>query len=1059
MFLHFLIAMELPKELEEHFILVLKSFSSKLTMLPKALKKKWEKKPGEEVEANDLMEWVRNITQDDEFCLRVFSGMGQGMLHRMSSLIHCVKDDVMEDMIKYLLVSVDPTYDAVTMISSDDLMKQMMITSKSVKDTFVMNHMVMCLYECTNMLSNIHTNWKKTALSFLIEEFNSYFTTGKRATMAVIKDVFTAMSIVDFTEPSKAVSMVVSNISRAFHNGLFIGTSRVMFNLMRRMLINAYAVKDHMIEDLCEMLDCRDYELPAELGFLDERDIVGQMIFGKEIMMFKSTNSDTLNSFYRAMFTGIKEDVKEMVDSNVIESTSGKIRLVLPYRVDKTLAAIKEDYFASKSIDMEEVMDFNESCCLFLDLDRMTKTFDRKMRDNYFVGMQKTYRFGDSMVVHSLVRALQYGSTKLMMRPSVTPEKECDIVSFVYRILERTNRPSSIKIYEPYAKMMEEVEKATLHCKSAVKSDAGRHTKKCRIRFRTRNLVMKADVEEVLEFVAGYKDRMSNRLITVLEDLAEMLSMDKENFISNPLQEISKKMSLYKYPMTTFRLVLDEYVQNRINYSVDLMCGFNDGSSAFDSLCAIICERMNPSSNMTVKKESNFSTLSDDINTWISIGGASNKIPWNLMTRGLDDAVKETARFINTSDTAFERGAKLLYCMDNSIKDINSDFVFHRRGYTEDKTEYHCWTNLDDTCLMLVDYENQKLEITFSNKDGLLDENSAVFRLMSIEKSSIVYSRFNAYYNDEGVYSTEMTCNRENNYHELGIKHLVDRFEVYINVSMELYNGKESFNASFKVFSDSYTITSTSLSKMNSNKLVMDFYMMTQGFSNLETIQEIMKKNSLTDEPVLGRWTSDRRTSQKGDDMTREAMAFSADMSVEDLIKGMKLSNFDKEMELLTDSLAEMNSSENMMDTFNGVNFEAIETMMQNTFNDDITDVDPWERASVNLYIRSAVKDAFNEEYVVSRKRLAGLFSTCTTQEEFDRAWSLIATDIHLEDPQIEDFLIRILLIIIYKGLAGKFNMKAPKMVSIIMNRKRFHNPIVTKTEIDEYESAMMLME
>jgi hypothetical protein len=1058
MFLHFLIAMELPRELEDHFILVLKSFSSKLTMLPKALKRKWEKKPEEEVEANDLMEWVRDITKDSEFCLRVFSGMGQGMLHRMSSLIHCMKDDVMEDMIRYLLVAVDPTYDAVTMISSDDLMKQMMMTSKNVKDAFVMNHMVMCLYECTNMLSNIHTNWKKTSLSFLIEEFNSYFTTGKRATMAVIKDVFTAMSIVDFTEPSKAVSMVVSNISRAFYNGLFIETSKVMFNLMRRMLMNAYAIKEHVVDDLCEVLDCRECELPAELGFLDERDIVGQMIFGKEIMMFKSTNSATLNSFYRALFTGIREDVREMVDSNIIESTSGKIRLVLPYRVDKAMAAIKEDYFASKNIDMEEVMEFNEDCCLFLDLDRMTKTFDRKMRDNYFVGMQRTYRFGDSMVVHSLVRALQYGSTKLMMRPSVISERECDIMSFVHRILERTTRPSSIKIYEPYSKMMEEVEKAMLHCKSAVKSDAGRHTKKCKIRFRTRNLVMRADVDEVMEFVAGYKDRMSNRLITVLEDLAEMLSLDKEDFISDPLKEINKKMSSYKYPMTTFKLVLDEYVQNRINYSVDLMCGFNDGSSAFDSLCSIICERMNPSYSMTVKKESNFSTLSDDINTWISLGGNSGEIPWDLMTGGLEDAVRDTAGFINTSDTAFERGAKLLYCADNSIQDIKSDFVFHRRGFTEDRAEYHCWTNLDDTCLMMVDHENCTLQMTLSNKDGLLDENSAVFRLMSIEKSSIVYSNFKAYYNDGGVYSTEMACNRNSNHYKLSIRHLVDRFEIYINMNVETYDNNEPFNASFKVFSNNYTITSTSLARMNSNELVKDFYMMTQGFSNLKTIQEIMKKNNLTDEPVLGRWTDDRNKNQKGDDMTKEAITFSADMSVEDLIKGMKLSSIDEEMEFLTDKLAEINSTDNIMETFDGVNFEAIEAMMQNAFVDDISEVDPWERASVNLYIRNAVQEAFYDEYEVSRKKLATLFNTCTTQEDFDRAWSQIATDIHLEAPEIDDFLIRILLIIIYRSLAGKMSIKAPKMVSIIVNRKRFLNPIVTKIEIDEYESAMMHM-
>lgn len=73
---------------------------------------------------------------------------------------------------------------------------------------------IISMYEITNMLCNIHINWKKSVVSFILDEFNSYFTVGKRGALAVIKDVFTAMEPVDLTEPDKAVKTVVSNIAR-----------------------------------------------------------------------------------------------------------------------------------------------------------------------------------------------------------------------------------------------------------------------------------------------------------------------------------------------------------------------------------------------------------------------------------------------------------------------------------------------------------------------------------------------------------------------------------------------------------------------------------------------------------------------------------------------------------------------------------------------------------------------------------------------------------------------------------------------------------------------------
>ncbi|QQP40631.1 Uncharacterized protein FKW44_014744 [Caligus rogercresseyi] len=234
MFCHFVIALGLPEEITDHALAVIKSFSAKMMHLPEALCEKWKNKPIAQKEEDEELEWLRTNTDPFTRVHRVTSGMGQGMFHRFSSLIHVAKDDISDQFINDYLRSNGVSFESRTMVSSDDMMKQMLITSTSMKSLLKSIDSLLIIYEVTNRLSNIHINWKKTALSFIIDEFNSYFTVGNRACLAVIKDVFTAMEPVDLTEPLHAVSEVLQNISRALRNGAYLPTVEVMTVSRRR---------------------------------------------------------------------------------------------------------------------------------------------------------------------------------------------------------------------------------------------------------------------------------------------------------------------------------------------------------------------------------------------------------------------------------------------------------------------------------------------------------------------------------------------------------------------------------------------------------------------------------------------------------------------------------------------------------------------------------------------------------------------------------------------------------------------------------------------------------
>jgi hypothetical protein len=134
--------------------------------------------------------------------------------------------------------------------------------------------------------------------------------------------------------------------------------------------------------------------LPSDLGFLSTNNIVGQMLYGNEIMMYHPDNSQNLKQFYKNVFTGLKFEETTMMKFDTIAAVSGRIKLVLPFRTDKALQNLKNDFMISMNTTYEAVMDRNEKFALFCDHGMTSSNDTDNFIYNYLSGRRGGTRSG-----------------------------------------------------------------------------------------------------------------------------------------------------------------------------------------------------------------------------------------------------------------------------------------------------------------------------------------------------------------------------------------------------------------------------------------------------------------------------------------------------------------------------------------------------------------------------------------------------------------------------------------------------------------------------------------
>jgi len=1061
MFIYFLISLELPTEIEAHMVTVLRSFSSKTVMLPKALRKKWEKKPSDQTEEDPVMEWVRRVSADSSYTMKIFSGMGQGMLHRFSSFLHCAKDDMMDELVLKYVSTMNAELEMRTMISSDDLMKQMIMSSRDPKSIFMLMKVVMIVYEVTNMLSNIHTNWKKTALSFIMDEFNSYFSRGKKATMAVIKDVFTCTEVVDLTEPLQAVKDIWSSVSRAFNHGMYLRTAGNVILCMREWVKDAYCLTNVKEEELCQKLNCLKTELPADLGFISTDHILGQLVFGPDILMYRSSNSKELTRFYKNIHTGLKEESKELVSNQTLMAISGKIRIKLPGKTDKMLKDMIDSYFMDEDINIDAVLDRENKYAFVYDESDLTWTSTMRFTNGYFIGMKKNYGFNSSMQVNSMVRALQASREKLTTRPLMEEDTCYSFDTFVDYILTRDAVASSITMYAPFKEMMVKTEEAELIFPSCSRSQSSRHTRKRKLKFRTSELVMRADKEDIIGFIVGNEDKLSNRVLTVVSDLCNMMGMDFVNFSRMPMAEIMRVFSFSDRPALIFSNMLDEYLSLRVNYSTSMMISDIDKGNALDNLLSVYCDRANAYTMMTVKKQDALVRSKNMITTWVSIGKNLNDIDLNKFPSMID--ITTNTMTIETSDSPMDRAIKIWLDSMGAATLQSSKYVFHRCFERSRDKIMHFYSNLNDTVMMHIDRTKKMVvyHIMSSDPEGM--KNSELIKFYTLDEIRENAESFEKFYWD-GVSLTNSEC--------IIKKKIEYSIEESTNIKDWKMNLRFKFGRTYdsnlnkcviNLFTDKYTLDMETLREMfpTGDEFMVSFMKVVSREMDVTELEAFMHTNDMFVNNTIGERDMINKVAhtQNVTPLTDDIMAIKGAWNDEDMLAYFSGISLDAIMEANT--LMEENEYDwSQMEAFMDDTFLA-ELMMgleaENELEPKVTK--PFERMSMNTYIFDCLRNSFELEIVVNERKLTNLFKNMNTEEGSSKIWDLVTTEVLAMYPKMKSWMVRYMVALIYLKVSRVKKVPKPNKISVIRGMENRTNTIVLGADVTEELLIMARLE
>nr|QJD26146.1 polymerase [Schistocephalus solidus bunya-like virus] len=1045
MFTYFLYSLELPEEITDHAASIMKAFASKLIFLPRSLKKKWIKKVEEETE--DIMQWTKERASLNHWSLKVFSGMGQGMIHKFSSLIHVAKDDVLDDMLKLHFKRINCDLEMTTMISSDDLLKQVLINGHDLTTLFIRIKDFVSFYECTNMLANIHTNWKKTCVSFVISEFNSYFTRGKRASLAVIKDIFTAMEPVDMTEPNKAVKDAANNIARAFKNGCYLETVEMMFFLMRKWLLGKYKYHASQIQELMTALNCdSEHKLPSDFGFLSCDYVMGQCIFGNEILMFRSDNSEEVNTFYKNLYTALKEEYEGLTADNYISALSGKIRLVLPYRTDKRLSKMIQKYMDVNHLKRDTIMSDQQKISLLSDMSKMSRMKYYSFIDPYFMSTKRNYEHGVTMQIHTVVRALQAGNGKMMAVPSVSKTTRLySALSFCKEILSRSELPSSQLIMKPLQKVMAIVEEAKAKEAICFPSDGTRHTRKRIFTFRTRELVLSADMSEILYFIINNQWKLSNRLNGILRDICELLNVSEDEFRSDPISVITNTLSFSTWPMLVFKKMLEEYLVNRINNRIEIMLSDVDTGCAIDNLMIVYCERKSPVELFKIDARSRLIVLKEYYSTWVALYRANWEFPIKQLVE--EHPYETNLEHITPGDTVVDRGMKLILKDMNLVNSLTSSFVFHTYRKGDEDSIYHVYYDLRDLLILNINKKRRAVTYYFVTEENEIDMESQLWRFAKNDIRAADAITYSQVYSDGVIISINPIKSWKDVKYRLFLSCSNTTWTMTMKVLWNKIHDIYFNQAVFTIFKEPYKIYEERIETLsillNDREYIHEFTVFRMGEMSLLHLQNFMERYKLHTEEILGRRTDTERERRNVKPLSEEVDDFGMVVSSMEFIQSfMKFGGADDYLDdLQAQQLPELDviRPEDEFALIQGLEDGSLEQLLsafENNEEREIVNIPVKNRLYMARMISEALMKAMDRDLIIDYETIC---CNLTSNAEWNsKHWNLMVTILHMEIPQLFDWMLRLIMTIIYLKVRRSRRIPVPGKLIITENFTRY---------------------
>jgi hypothetical protein len=771
-FAYFTSNWNLPSNMESMMLSVISAFSVKKCLIPESLKKKWGKKKNEDKEYLEGVQYTRDFSEKHWGTLLLNSGMGQGMLHFLSSFYHCIMDDYVEEILEKILYRVHSVQmHQTSLISSDDKTKMMIFIFRSgfkKADEVLKDYLK--LLDWLFRLSNIHTNWKKSGLNFIITEFNSLFSVGKRMQWAVIKDIYNANSIPDMSSPEEAVVFMNSNIRRCLEHGVYYDTLKMMCWMARKQLMRYYRYTEATLEDLKKTLNCKEELLPYQLGFFPTEYIVESMLYGLEINMFNKKNSEELKKFYWNLYSHNPGENYKVSKKNVpfSEVCAGKYWYELPMKLDKQLSKIRNEFF-NENLNMtsEELMEVSNHYKLNHNATNTDMRHFEVFSEEFFMGMRRKYEFQETMVVHSLIRALQASTAKGKRYPltekeeiiydeylvnkhnmmkkiyrNLDADKEIelnekyknqikdlsfDITGFCHFIMKQNSQVSAVAMYEGLEEVLKIKDEIDLEMEDMQKTYKFTHSTMRTMRFYMNDIGLMSKKEEIIDFLFNKDTDFRSSTTTSIMKIAAGSGMDHSyDFHVNPFQTIRDMMNNPKFPNKVFSeyLTLNSKSMKfmKINMLSDLPC---EGNMRLN-LKNWYRTKISPMYYLTYK-DNDFLREETSMNFLTSV---SLNQPMNIINP------PEHYYKISHSDNILMKSMKLHSISKGDWKNneiLTSDRVEYREMYNRlrDST-FKMWTNFD--CLVKAEETKNNCYINFISSYNLNLTNKSDNLIMIIKR-------------------------------------------------------------------------------------------------------------------------------------------------------------------------------------------------------------------------------------------------------------------------------------------------------------------------------------
>jgi len=666
-------------------------------------------------------------------------------------------------------------------------------------------------------------------------------------------------------------------------HGVYIPTLQNLMLTMRARLKDLYRIDEIMENDLKLKLQCEEEDIPFQLGYIPTKMVVETLIYGPEIHMFDKSISEKLKLFYWNIYSASNLNRNKITKTAVpfSDSTRGKFWIELPVRLDKRLQNIKDEFFDEMIKKTPEfILKDMDKNALDVNLSRTDRAHYKEFVLEFFIGMSRKYEFQETMVVHSVVRALQLSKGDAIIYPRsedaieveheynnlkkkkllsfMKPEERDEIFSkmkrehveirtFVDFILNLDSQSSSFVLFNGLKEVVNTYEKNMEKIGTMTTKTKFMHPTMRTVRFFTNEVGVMVNSSEMINYLFDPSRDFSNTTIQTFSYMVSSSGMkwDTDQMHREPFRFIKEFMGNREFAFKSFKEYLDTFSKSLKFVKIIMMSDSPCTGNMKDNLLNFYRTRSSP--NFIYEDPSLSRKTPEDIEFISSVS-------LNTMETKRGNIMDITN--ISLSDNKLSQFRKLWMVSKGSWTD--SYFVQYNRiqyrVYNLGKSKVKVWSDLNIliTAVEDLDYQQERKRtniLMYSTED--LDNLSTSENIMAVfrryinermsEDSEIIYT--------QEKLKTNMYSERYYTFYQvsdLEFKTSVNYGDVswkgYLDVRATISNHENKFGtARFFLYEDPYTVSQEHINGLTYNSSYGDELTMEEIMAEPLPLEELEK--------------------------------------------------------------------------------------------------------------------------------------------------------------------------------------------------------------------------